>query len=172
MNKTQFYDIYDYIYVPFWQTRAFIITMLLLFALLTAISIFLIIRYRRKRQKEKPVPPWTLTLEKLEKLHPQNYQTKEEFKLFYFSITSVMKRYIQKRFSHNVIEKTDEELIDYLQQNNFDLTFISQLDGILQGSLFIKFANAQALREQAQKDLNAMIELVKSTIPQTSTNQK
>ncbi|MBU1008313.1 hypothetical protein KKA53_04535 [Candidatus Dependentiae bacterium] len=167
MNKeTTFYDIYDYIYTPFWQTKHFLVLLASILAIACLIGIFFWIRHVKNKNQIKPtITPWESALRELRALTPHTYETKEEFKKFYFTITRIIKKYFEKQFSFDVIDKTDDELIDYLQSKNLDTKQIQKLKIVLNGSLLIKYANAQALREQAQSDLKTVISLVKQTAP-------
>lgn len=165
-SDVEFYDIYDYIYVPFWKTKTFIVIVAFATAVIGLITAYFIINYIKKKNAQKKVlTSWEWALQELEGLEPQSYESKEEFKQFYFAITNIIKHYLKKRFSFDLFEKTDEELIKSLKSKKFDMNIVAQLDEVLKGSLLIKFANAQALREQTQKDLDTVIDIVKNTIP-------
>lgn len=162
VNKIDFYDIYDYIYVPFYKTRFFIITVIILVFLTLAVLTYFFIKKRKQKTIKIPTPS-EIALQALSKFSPQNYETKKEFKVFYFEITKIIKKYLQDRFKLDLIEKTDEELIAHLKAQSFEKSIIKKLEKVLQGSLLIKFANAQALREQAQTDLNTIVTVIKET---------
>lgn len=163
MNGTKFYDIYDYIYVPFWKTTTFVIILATVLTIICTICLYFLVKRARNKSRITPaITPGEWALGELKKLTPQKYQTKEEFKLFYFELTRITKEYLEKQFSIDVVEKTDEELIAHLQAHNFPQNFIQKLETVLRGSLLIKFANAQALREQAQNDLKTVIFLIKT----------
>jgi hypothetical protein len=179
-EKIVFYDIYDYIHIPFWKTKFFISCTIIFTIIALAIVAYFLIKFLKNKYREKKIVPlWEKTIGELQKLTPTKYETKEEFKTFYFTITKIIKKYIFERFSINLLEKTDVETIEYLKgalppteaqppaidHKIIDLDFIDRLEKIFQGSLFIKFANAQALKEQALKDLNIIIALVEKTVP-------
>lgn len=172
-KKINFYEIYDYLYTPFWKTKTFIITISLLLAIgFGIVAYFIIKKYKQKRAKEKTLTPWEHALQELKKLAPDSYQTKDDFKIFYFTITSIIKNYFQQRFTFDITDKTDDESILYLKKKNFDSLIIEQLETVLQGSLLIKFANAKALREQAHKDLETIISIVEKTKQETPEKNK
>jgi hypothetical protein len=159
-TQDTFYDIYDYIFVPFWQTKPFIISSIAVAVILLAITAYFIIRWvKKKNAMKKVVTPAEWALEQLRALKPEQYQKKEEFKQFYFTITKIIKSYLKRAYNLDTIEKTDEELIRYLRDKEFH-TLADKLEEVFNSSLLIKFANAQALREQAQKDLLTIISLI------------
>lgn len=158
----QFHDIYDYIFIPFWKTRTFNLTIIILLLIIAGIITYLVIQHiKRKNALKRILTPAEWALQELGLLKPQEYQKKEEFKKFYFAITKIMKAYIKKEYNLDLTEKTDDEMIAYLQERSIiDKNFIANLKTVLESSLLIKFANAQALREQAEKDLSTLISLI------------
>lgn len=161
MNAQEtFYDIYDYIFIPFWKTRPFIISSAIVASIILAITAYVITRWvKAKNAKKKVITPAEWALGQLQALKPEQYQKKEEFKQFYFTITNIMKGYLKRAYNLDVAEKTDEELISFLKKKDF-FPLAERLEEVFHSSLLIKFANAQALREQAQKDLLTLISLI------------
>ena len=170
-DQTKFYDIYDYLYIPFWQTTTFFVIMLCLLLVASGIGVYFLVKHLRKKAAKVPeIMPWEWALGELKKLAPGRYETKDEFKQFYFELTRIAKLYLQKRFEWDLVEKTDNQLISYLKAQKCNKNVITSLESVLQGSLLIKFANAQALREQAQTDLKTVISLIKKTKPRKKAN--
>ena len=165
MEKTvEFYEIYDYYYQPLLQ-RSYVRYPLLIFSLLfLALIIFFLIRYLRKKQKQKNILPWIWATEKLNQLKLDQCETKSDIKKFYFDLTLIIKEYLNKRFDLDTVDKTDEELIIYLETKNFDDALLETIKNISKEALYIKFANEEALKVQAKKDLDSAYQLVKKTI--------
>ena len=138
-------------------------SLLCLFCLITGLIYSWLVKKRKRKELLEQLSPAEQALVELGKLTPKDYETKEEFKAFYFSITIIIKNYFQKQFVWQVLEKTDNELIEYLKNRSFEQKLTSELKQVLQGSLLIKFANAQTLREQAERDLATVIEIVRKT---------
>lgn len=161
-NNVDFYDIYDYIYVPFWKTKIFItIIIILILAAIAVAAYFFYRHWQEKKLAQKPPPsPKEWALRELAKLKPEMYKSKQEFKEFYFALTRIYKTFLYKQFSWDIQEKTDEELLAFLRKKNATPDLINTLEKILHGSLLIKFANAQALKEQAQGDLKNLISIL------------
>jgi len=159
--KETFYDIYEYIYVPFWKSVPFIISIICLAALVTGATTFLFVRARKKRMAKKELSPLETTLLKLKKLSPENLKIKQEYKLFYFKLTEIFKQFLQKDRNWPTEEKTDDELIDYINEKGVDKNLIVKLKKILGGALLVKFANQEALQDQTKNDLWEMISIVK-----------
>jgi hypothetical protein len=163
-KQVHFYDIYGYVHTPFWKTKIFITSMLVISTILIALLSYVLYKQYKKRQAEKKpeLQPWQKAIEMLKKLTPEKYETKEKFKKFYFQISHIFKSFLQEQFGWDVLEKTDDELINFLREKNFDENLVKNLKSILEGSLLIKFANEQALKEQARKDLDLLISIIKT----------
>lgn len=158
--QESFYDIYDYCYPPWWtQTWAQLLVSAGVLLLIVCIVFFLI-----KKKKRKQLP-WEWAESQLKKLSLQGCKNKDEFKLFYYTLTTVLKRYFQLRFFWPTEDKTDEELICFLQGKNFDRVLLELVKNILSGALWIKFANEDAIKSQAQEDLAKATTIIEKTKP-------
>ena len=93
-------------------------------------------------------------------------------KEFYLATTSILKTYLNHRYGYQVLSKTDDEMIRYLQDINYDGSLIDQIEEVLQGSIIIKFANAQAAQEQINADYERVISIIKHTIPKEKAATK
>ncbi|MCB9493680.1 MAG: hypothetical protein H6679_05400 [Epsilonproteobacteria bacterium] len=163
MNTVEknFYEIYDYYYTPLTQTTSFkVVSTVLIIAACSVIAWFLY-----KRKKEAELTPWQWANLELSKLSPEAYTKKDDYKKFYFALTSVIKKYLHKRYSWSTEDKTDQELIELLRKHQFDPTLLEMLDAIKDGALWVKFANEQALKAQLEADLETTLQLVKQTTP-------
>ena len=109
--------------------------------------------------------PWEQALHELQKLQKRNIASVEYGKEFYHALTALVKRYLQARFNFAACDKTDDELLAYLISVDFPLPLIELLRSIFNGSLYIKFANVQAVQEQIERDIAGYIALIQETIP-------
>ena len=160
-TQSQFFEIYDFYYVPFWQTIYFKI---ILFPIILLVLGLIGLRFYLKR-KRRMITAWQWATQELEKLSIDKLVTKKDFKKFYFDLTSIIKTYLQKRYGWATQDKTDEELIEYLQKRNFDEILLKNLQTMLSGALWIKFANEDVLKTQSLKDLKLAFNLVAKTVP-------
>jgi len=159
-SQDHFYDIYDFYYVSFWQTNFFKIILFLIIFFILAFIFFKIFL----KKKRKMLTAWQWAVQELEKLSVDKFVTKKDYKKFYFDLTSIIKIYLQKRYGWATQDKTDEELIEYLQKKNFDETLLKDLQQMLSGALWIKFANEDVLKTQSIKDLKLAFNLVGKTV--------
>lgn len=164
MQEQGFYDIYSTWYVPFWQRPWFFWTCIGL-AVITVVLIswYLIKTYRAR--KKVAVPYWQEALNQLETLKQRNVATVAQGSVFYAKLTIILKQYIQQRYGFDVCGKTDDETIVLLERMQFNPSKLDQLKPLLQGSLYIKFANAQAAQQQIEKDLQDAVNFIKNNMP-------
>ncbi len=166
MDEKGLYDIYSVWHVPFWQTRRFFWSCVTATTLVCTALLWILYRWYRAKQRTV-LTPWQHALEQLTALHKETYATKQQAKECYFAMTSILKTYLHARYQYDVLGKTDEELVSYLQkQSNVMPELPDTIQEICAGCLLIKFANQEALAEQITTHLNQSIELVKQTIPQ------
>ncbi|MFH1461828.1 MAG: hypothetical protein ABIF12_02700 [bacterium] len=159
---TDFYESYGYYSQPLWKNIYFKIFIILFFILLVGIIIFFVIKYINKK-KERKLFSWEWAYLQLNKIDIKSCESKNDFKKFYFDITEVIKNYFQKRYDWNVLDKTDEELIHFLILHKFDLILVKDLKSVFDDAQFIKFADQEAFRPQAEKDLKFVFNLVEKT---------
>jgi uncharacterized membrane protein YraQ (UPF0718 family) len=161
----EFYDIYEYYYLPFWQTTWFKILITLITLTLIGVLLFIIIKRR-----QKPLLPWEWAQKELDKLTPEKCSSKDDFKKFYFRLTAIIKTYLHKQYDWQTEDKTDTELVAWLEQESFNPEVVSMLKKLADGALWIKFANMDALKSQAESDWKSvavMIDQTKVTPAQT-----
>ncbi|MBD3231264.1 hypothetical protein GF322_01245 [Candidatus Dependentiae bacterium] len=166
MEKTvNFYEIYDYYYQPLLQRSYFKYSLLVLLLIGFLSALFIVVRFFLARKKQVQLLPWHWAFKSLNDLSLDNVQSKVDFKNFYFELTSILKQYLNKRFGWDTIDKTDDELIQYLKIKNLDSNLLNIIQNIAQEAVWIKFANQDALKLQAKKDLDAAYQLIKQTTP-------
>jgi len=163
-QNDQLYDIYGMTHVPFWQTTSFYVVMGLLITVMLAIMCWQLTRYWRLRAKPA-LPPWEQALIALNKLCEKDMMTSARSKEFYDRLTMIIKQYLHDRYAYDVMGKTDQELLVYLDSVSFDATLTEIIRNLLQGSVMIKFAHAQGAREQMERDIASSIVVIKKTIP-------
>jgi hypothetical protein len=165
-NSLGLYDIYGHWHVPFWQTRTFyFIIGLIIFIIISVIAWYLIKKYLTRKPH---MPIWDEVLYELHDLKKRNIATTDQGKEFYCALTMSLKKYVHGRYELDCLHKTDDELMQFLQKNSFAPELLITLQEIFAGSTVIKFANAQAMQETIEKDLNSSITFVKQTIPTTT----
>lgn len=161
-SSQDFYEIYDYYTQPLLEKKYVQISIISVLAILI-VSLIFIFFWLRRRKKIKTF--WESSLEKLYALKPEKCSTKNDFKLFYFNLTNIFKKYLDQRYMWQTETKTDEELIKHLENQNFNSNLLIQIQKILEGALWVKFANQEALKIQAESDLKTIIQIIEQTKP-------
>lgn len=157
------YDIYDYYTIPFWQTTWFIICATLLVIAIIGTVIFFMVH------KKKKLLPWEWANQQVQKLSTMTLADKNDYKKFYFALTAIIKEYLAKRYNWSLADKTDEELIAWLKEQKFNPEITEIIQAFADGALWIKFANADALKSQAETDLHRVLTMIEKTTQASHT---
>ena len=165
-EKTGLYENYGLWHVPFWQTETFYFVL----KICAVVSAFILFVWLYKAyvayKKRKKVPAWDAALRDLTELKKIQKLSLMQPKEFYLSASFILKTYLCDRFGYDLLSKTDDEVVCYLQDKNADAQLIEDVRALLQGSIVIKFAKAHAAQEQINHDYDRAISIVKKTIPQ------
>jgi len=155
------YGIYGLVGKPFWQTKIFYIILAVIFVLIFAGIIYkLVKKYKNKKSKEQPDSRALRELEELKKLL---LQEKISHKNFYLNLTNIIKNYLFGRFGYDLFGLTDQELVKFLKDKNFDTDLLESIKNMFLSMEVIKFANASTVKELMEKDLIRCADLVNKT---------
>lgn len=158
----ELYDIYSYWHVPWWQTRFFYATIMVLVFVLMWYGMRKLRQARRARASNKT--PWQKALEALDAMRASQAYRTAEGKQVYFALTSIMKTYVYERFGLDVAGKTDDELIAFLRQTTVPVDYTDAVQEILQGSVLVRFARGAAIKEQIERDVVRAYRAIEHTI--------
>jgi len=165
-EKTGLYENYDLWHVPFWQTDTFLLTLKIVGCLfVVVIGAFLIKKYLQYRKRKK-LPLWDQALLELSHLKKEHKVDVLHAKEFYLTVSALLKKYFHDRFGYDLMSKTDEEAVQYLQEHYLDVHGVEEIKTLLHGSVIIKFANAQAAQEQIEYDYLRAVAIITRTIPE------
>src|SRR5207247_2306560 len=85
---------------------------LLLLAALAYVGLRLYRRLRRIHElAQAPLPPWEEALRALEALPRQEWLATGQVKRYYYALSEVLKRYIERRFDFDAAEQTTPEML-------------------------------------------------------------
>ena len=165
-EKTGLYENYGLWHVPIWQTEKFIlIVKIVAVSLLFLGTAFVVTKYLQYRKRKKLLL-WDQALADLNQLKQEHKVDVLYGKEFYVTVSALLKKYFHDRFGYDVVGKTDDEMIQYLQVHYPDAQSIDDIKALLQGSVIIKFANVQAAQEQIDHDYVRSIAIITRTIPE------
>lgn len=122
------------------------VIILIILALVVWLVTMTVIAHRKRGGKEiKPQPklsPHVIAIKALEELKHRKLWQNNKHKLYYSSITSILKVYIEDRWHVSVLDKTSNEVIAELREVDIPRDSRSDLIAILQTADFVKFAKA------------------------------
>lgn len=118
--------------------------------------------YRWYSNRKKPDMPYTERI--IAQLNILDESDKANHKQFYIQLTSLLKEYFQNRYQKQFIGTTDSECLEILKTDKFIPELVSsRFETLIEGVMFVKFANAQAVQERMQKDLDSVRIIIKNT---------
>jgi hypothetical protein len=165
-EKTGLYENYDLWHVPFWQTQKFQIVLELIGCLFVLCIIAFLVRKYLQYRRRKKLPVWDQALLDLSHLKKEHKVDVLHGKEFYLTVSALLKKYFHDMYGYDLVGKTDAEAVEYLQENYLDEHGVEEIKALLQGSVIIKFANAQAAQEQIDHDYLRAVAIITRTIPE------
>lgn len=158
----QLHDIYDLWHIPFWQTRAFKLSLIIIIFLMLLLIGSIV--FKRIYRRYRTLKPWDQAILDLEQL--QKKIALLDAKEFYTRLTTILKTYLRDRYGFDVMGKTDDELIHYLSTTDFPVTLLERLQALLARSAAHKFAANPAVSNNLMLDDTLIgITLIQQTIP-------
>lgn len=156
-QQSELLDIYPVEYDPWFLQSWFILSVIGVVLFVLGYSI-----YRWYSQRKKTDVPYTeQILMQLDVLQKSDWS---HHKQFYIQLTSLLKHYLQYRFKKQFVGTTDIECLEILRIDKFIPEWIpSRFEDLIEGVMFVKFANAQAAQERMQKDLENVRTIVENT---------
>ncbi len=88
---------------------------------------------------------------------------KEDRRLFYFKLTAILKKYINRRFNLNAQEMTSPELIKSINTLDIKPEFLIKTSNLLNFSDNIKYAAMSASLQEVENDFNLIKAFIKTT---------
>ncbi|MDP3889148.1 MAG: hypothetical protein Q8Q25_01235 [bacterium] len=165
MDDRGLYDIYGIWHQPFWQTRTFLIIVLVLSGVLILGFFGFMLRWILKRRKKRLLP-WQRALHELDRLKQQKMVTIEQAKQLYSGVSIVFKSYFHERYHFDLYGKTDQEMLFYLKQRDFPADLMRDIEQVLLGGQMVKFAGQRALQEVIERHFNICTTIIMRTIPE------
>lgn len=139
--------------------------------LLCAAGIFVWMRYIKGKKaiplvpKKKPVPPYELAMQQLNRLKSEKLCENGHEKEYYTRLTEILRIYLDKRFGINAMEMTSTQIMHHLQSNDDTKTSAPVMKQILEMADFVKFAKVRPLPDDNQKAFNNAVTFVENTKP-------
>jgi hypothetical protein len=121
-------------------------------------------RIQTVRTRARPLPPpWIEAIAAIDNIPVKEWLEKGLIKKYYYALSEILKRYIERRFEFNAAEQTTTELVDHLKLAKVPLRddfhrFFTRAD-------MVKYAKLIPPYEEAQKVVTKVKDLINNTRP-------
>ena len=151
----------------------------LLALLLLALLIYAAIRIMRHYGKNlgdlfkpaPPQPPHVIAFAALEKLRGERLWQEDKHKLYYSTLTDILRSYIAGRYAVGAMEMTSDEIIDAMREVELPQKSAMDLTQILRDADLVKFAKAIPEAEENEAAYRAAWDFIEQTKPEEPTEQ-
>jgi len=169
-------DIKPILNLPF-RLREILTELLVITAVLIILSILGFLLYRKFRKKqiqeeiEKSLPAHILAYKELDKLKSEKLWENGKTKEFYSRLSDIMRIYLENRFGIQAMELVSSETINsFKNQKLYEDMVVQMLENILVTADLVKFAKANPLILENQKNLDNSYLFVEQTKMQEFTS--
>ncbi len=119
---------------------------------------------RRRRDRKAPVAPPLApdreALRSLESLAASGLLARGDHRAFYIALTTIAKRYLERRLEAPVLEMTSAEMMAFLRQGPWEAELLPALKDLCRAADQIKFALGRSLPAEGERHLAAIRDLV------------
>jgi hypothetical protein len=122
--------------------------------------------WSRRRRRERPAPvapplaPDREALLSLESLAASGLLAGGEHRAFYIALTTIAKRYLERRLEAPVLEMTSAEMMAFLRKGPWEAELLPALKDLSRAADQIKFALGRGLPADGERHLAAIVDLV------------
>ena len=121
---------------------------------------------RRKFRPEIVIPPHEVAFAALDQLRTTNFDDAEAVRRFHFSISEVIRLYVEGRFGLNATDLTTEEILAELpEQQDLRAESRQQLAEFLRQTDRVKFAHHDPVAAEIEKTYEQALSFVEATKP-------
>jgi hypothetical protein len=135
------------------------------FLFLVAGTVFWLSRRRRRhRAAAPPKPAHQLALEELEALNRDQLIEKGVIREYYFRLSEIFRRYIERRFHIPAVERTTEELVpDIISSQEFSSAIKAEMRDILRFADLVKFARLCPDKNTTDTEYRKIMRVIEET---------
>ena len=168
------YDLKPQLTLPFKlaEIRGYLMWGLLL-AVLIALALYGLHRYLEARGRHlkdlfkpaPPEPPHVVAIKALEALHHQKLWQNNKHKLYYSTLTDILRTYIAGRWGVGAMEMTSDEIIAAMREVELPEKARMDLTSVVMDADLVKFAKFTPEAEQNESDYTKVYYFVEETKP-------
>jgi hypothetical protein len=112
-----------------------------------------------------PLPPHVVAFAALEKLRSERLWQEDKHKLYYSTLTDIVRSYIAGRYGVGAMEMTSDEIIEAMRSVELPQKSSMDLTQILREADLVKFAKALPEAEENEAAYRAVWDFVEQTKP-------
>ena len=112
-----------------------------------------------------PLPPHEIALRDLRQLHSERLWQEGKHKLYYSTLTDILRAYIAGQWGVGALEMTSDEIIEAMRGVDIPRKQSMDLTEILRAADLVKFAKAMPEAEENESAYSAAWEFVNQTMP-------
>lgn len=147
-QQLELIDIYHVWHVPFWQRGWFWVAVAVCVSIIILGGGWLLYRWYNSRQT---LAPWQQAVNELVAL-TQLAADAHNGERFYVRLTACMKRFLSAHCQHDLMGYTDQQVLEYSQDQPFSAEHKTALERIFLGGQMIKFAQGESAVDQMRRD--------------------
>ena len=116
-------------------------------------------------------PPHIIALSQIDTLLDSGLWEKKQYKIFYITLTDILRTYLQKAFGLDVSADTSVELLRRMKTHTQFASFMQDLRQFLSSGDLVKFAKAQPTEQIRNQDVTFLRQFITQTAPQPQSPQ-
>lgn len=116
-----------------------------------------------------PLPPHVVAITALEKLHSEHLCQQGKHKLYYSTLTDILRTYIDGRYDVGAMEMTSDEIVEAMRSVELPQRAAMDLNTVLRDADLVKFAKAVPESEENEAAYYAVWNFVEQTKPVEQT---
>uniref|UniRef100_A0A7C6EJ10 Protein BatD n=1 Tax=candidate division WOR-3 bacterium TaxID=2052148 RepID=A0A7C6EJ10_UNCW3 len=124
--------------------------------------------YKKLKQKriltEEKIPCWTRALNAIDSLLKEDFIKKGMIKKFYYTLTEILKRYLEERFQFPAVEQTTTEIFHSMKSLKIPLR--EDFQHIFSYADMVKYAKFIPPQDATDSIVNKAKELILKTVPE------
>jgi len=144
----------------FWSGLWSVLTAALFIFLITKITLR---KLRERKDLESLKPPYERVKIELERLKDKGFLEEKNYKEYYSGLSDILRRYLERRFGVEALEKTSSEIRMDLEKKAFDKDLTRMIGEVLDESDLVKFAKQTPERDLAERLENLILTIVDAT---------
>jgi len=129
------------------------------------IAVIYFYRVKFLKAKEQPLrPAHELALEELDRLQREGLIVRGIYKEHYFKLSEIFRRYLERRFHFQAVEKTTEEILPEIKNlKGFDEHVKSDAEKFLYNTDLVKFAKHTPGKQQIDQEYQETVDFINKT---------